>query len=212
MGKTKKTAPFLAAAVLGALFLPVSAFAQTAEKLDAVLDAEQVSFVQAAAIVLPAAGLLPPEAGDDEAFAYARDWFPRRAERDIPIKMGELSHLVMRSFGLSGGLLYALFPGPRYAYRALAWRRLLPFNPDPARTVSGEELLHITGLALSLAGDAEPLDEAPAEVPVSVEVSAPAEVPEPETNEETGMTVEQGTGLSSGSEGVLPYKGEFEVE
>lgn len=155
MGKIKKTGAFLAAAVLGALVLPVAAFAQTAEKLDAVLDTEQISFAQAAAIVLPAAGLLPPEAGEEEAFALARSWLPRRAERDKPIKMGELSHLVMGSFSLSGGFLYVLFPGPRYAYRALAWRRLLPPASDPGRFLSGEELLYITGQVLSLAGDAE---------------------------------------------------------
>jgi hypothetical protein len=73
---------------------------------------------------------------------------------DSPITMGELSHMVMETFHLTGGFMYALFPGPRYAYRALAWRRLLPPNPDPRRFLTGGELLHITGLALSLAGDA----------------------------------------------------------
>jgi hypothetical protein len=55
--------------------------------------------------------------------------------------------------------MYALFPGPRYAYRALAWRRLLPPAPDPGRFLSGEELLYTTGQALALAGDAEPWEE-----------------------------------------------------
>jgi hypothetical protein len=135
------------------LFAVAPAFSQIAEKLDAVLDAEQVSCAQAAAIVLPAAGLLPPEVGPEEAFARARDWLPRRAGMDTPITMGELSHLVMRSFGLSGGGLYALFPGPRYAYRALAWRRFLPGRPDPRRTLNGEDLLHIVGQALFHVGE-----------------------------------------------------------
>jgi hypothetical protein len=123
------------------------------------LDTERVSFAQAAALILPAAGLLAPDAGEEAAFAAARDWLPRRAERDIPIKMGELSHLVMRSFALSGGFMYAVFPGPRYAYRAMAWRRLLPPAPDPGRFLTGEELIHITGMVLSLVGD----DPAPEE-------------------------------------------------
>jgi hypothetical protein len=143
--------------------LSAPAFAQTAGRLDLILDAERVSFAQAALIILPAAGLLSPDAGEEEAFAYVRDWFSRRAAgQDLPIKtgdsikMGELSYLVMRSFNLSGGLMYALFPGPRYAYRALAWRRLLPLNADPGRFLSGEELLYITGQVLSLAGGEEP--------------------------------------------------------
>jgi hypothetical protein len=175
------------------LAFPAPAFAQTAEQMDAVLDAEQVSFAQAALVILPAAGLLPPDAGMAEAFAMARPFFPRYADRETPIRMGELAHLVMRSFGLSGGFLYALFPGPRYAYRALAWRRLLPLNPGPYRTVSGEELFYITGQALSHTGEPEPAFP-------------------PETAGETGIDVGPSQGLSSGPEGVMPYQGEFERE
>jgi hypothetical protein len=181
----KKPSVFLLLFIL----LPIAAFAQTAGFLDEVLEAPQVTFGQAAKIVLPAAGLLDPEAGTEAAFTAARAAFPRWAAVDAPISLGELSHLVMRSFGLSGGFMYALFPGPRYAYRALAWRRFLPVRADPYRTVSGEELLYITGQALSHRGE-----EAPAFA-----------LPEP-------LRAGQGQGLSSGSEGVLPYRGEFESE
>jgi hypothetical protein len=111
------------------------------------------------------------------------------------ISMGELSHLIVRSFGLSGGFMYGLFPGPRYAYRALVWRRFLPLNADPGRTVSGEELLYITGRVLSYAGDGE--------LPPA---SAAEETPD------TRLNVEQGQGLSSGPEELQPYTGEFEVD
>jgi hypothetical protein len=184
MKTTRRTATALI--LLGAALFSAPAFAQTAERLDAVLDAERVSYAQAAAIVLPAAGILDPEAGDTAAFTQARDWLPRRAEQDGPITMGELSRLVMGSFKLSGGFLYALFPGKRYAYRALAWRRFLPPNADPGRFLNGEELLYITGQVLSFTGDREALWET--------------------------LKVGQGQGLSSGSEGALPYEGEFEVD
>jgi hypothetical protein len=182
MKTAKMTGLFLL--LLMALLLPAPAFAQTAERLDAILDTERVSYAQAAAVILPAAGLLDPEAGEAAAFAAAGSWLPHRAERDGPIAMGELSRLIMGSFNLTGGFMYALFPGPRYAYRALAWRRLLPPNSDPARFLTGEELLHITGLVLALAEDGEAIPD----------------------RLETG----QGWGLSSGSEGILSYEGEFE--
>jgi hypothetical protein len=60
---------FLAAVPLGMLFFSTPARAQTAEKLDALLNTERVSFAQAAGLILPAAGLLAPEAGETEAFA-----------------------------------------------------------------------------------------------------------------------------------------------
>jgi hypothetical protein len=144
----------LFAAALVIIF-PATALSQTAARLDAVLEAERVSFAQAALVVLPAAGLLSPEASPAEAFARAREFFPGGADMDGPLSLGELSHLVMRSFGLSGGFMYAAFPGPRYAYRALAWLRLLPPGADPGRTVSGEELLYITGRALSHRGEGD---------------------------------------------------------
>ncbi|MDR1238675.1 MAG: hypothetical protein LBK27_01045 [Treponema sp.] len=183
----KRISGFFGRCVLIFLLPVAAASAQTAEKLDEVLAAGQVSFAQAAGIILPAAGLLEPEAGPDEAFAQARDWFPRRAERDTPIKLGELSFLVMRSFSLSGGFMYALFPSPRYAYRALAWRRFLPPNADPAQLVSGEELLYITGRVLA---DAE----------------------ERQAGFEAGTEVKPGMGLSSGTEGIHLYQGEFQID
>jgi hypothetical protein len=137
------------------VFLPVTAFAQTARQMDALLETKAVSFSQAAGIIIPAAGLLEPEAGPEAAFERAREWLPRRAEPEAPISMGELSQMVMGAFGLSGGFMYAISPGPRYAYRALAWLRLLPPRPDPYRRVSGEELLYITGRVLAHAGEAE---------------------------------------------------------
>jgi hypothetical protein len=139
--------------ILCGIFAAAGAAAQTAGRMDAILDTERISFAQAASVILPAAGLLSPEAGEDEAFAAARQWLPRGAERDKPIKTGELSRLVMGSFTLSGGFMYALFPGSRYAYRALAWRRFLPPNADPYRTLSGEELFYIVGRVLSVTGD-----------------------------------------------------------
>jgi hypothetical protein len=164
--------------------VPVAAAsAQTAEKLDAVLAAKQVTFGQAAGIILPAAGLLAPDAGTEDAFAIARFWLPHRTDMNVPITMGELSHLIMKSFSLSGGFMYAIFPGPRYAYRALVWRRFLPGNADPGRSLSGEELLYITGRALAFVEE-----------------------------KEAGTAVKPGTGLSSGPEDIQPYQGEFQVE
>ena len=56
------------------VLLPAAAFAQTAERLDAVLEAKEGSFAQAAAVILPAAGLLDPGAELDAAFEQAIPW------------------------------------------------------------------------------------------------------------------------------------------
>ena len=197
-----------------ALLFPAAGAAQTAEWLDAILDTSQVTFAQAASVVLPAAGLLDSEVGAGEAFAQARSVFPRRSEPEAPIRMGELSHLIMRSFGFSGGFMYAIFRGPRYAYRALVWRRFLPVNPDPYRTVTGEELLYIVAKALNHAGETEPVLTLPAsrEEPVPAAEVEPESEPQTESSQEQKVEVKPGQGISSGLEDVLPYEGEFELE
>ena len=49
--------------------LPALGFAQAAGRLDAILGTKQVTFAQAASVILPAAGLLDPAAGEEAAFA-----------------------------------------------------------------------------------------------------------------------------------------------
>jgi hypothetical protein len=54
----------------------------------------------------------------------------------------------MAAFGFRGSFLYALFPGPRYAYRELSYLNILPPRQDPAWPVAGERLLLILGRAM----------------------------------------------------------------
>jgi hypothetical protein len=59
----------------------------------------------------------------------------------------------MRAFNIPGSFLYALFPGPRYAFRELDYLDLIPGRKDPAAKVSGERLLIILGRVLSHTGE-----------------------------------------------------------
>jgi hypothetical protein len=140
---------FFCVFLLSALF---SGFlgAQTAGELDAILDTPAVSNEQAARFVLAAAEVLPAGVSGADAFLYAREnnWFPKKAEPGGAITLGRLSYLIMKAFRLRGGFLYAVFPGPRYGYRALVRRELIQGFADPALRVSGERLLHIIGRVL----------------------------------------------------------------
>jgi hypothetical protein len=66
--------------------------------------------------------------------------------------LGEAAFLVTGAFGIKGGLMYTLFPGPRYAYRELLYRKIIQGRADEGFTVSGERLLRIIGQALALTG------------------------------------------------------------
>jgi hypothetical protein len=197
MGITVKK-PFIFA-VLAALSVSL-AHPQTAAFMDALLDSPAVTFNQAAAFVLAAAGAAPDNVSPEEAFARVRPWLSRWAAADAPIAMGELSYLFMRAFNLRGGFMYMIFPGPRYAYRALAYYRLLPGSADPGRMVTGEELLYIGSRVLTHTGEEAALarDEAR-----RVQEEAAASL-------KAGVGPSQG--LSVGAEGTEHYEGEFEIE
>jgi outer membrane protein OmpA-like peptidoglycan-associated protein len=127
--------------------------AQTAAEMDVILSTPAVNFAQASRFVLT----LADAADETSAAAYdiAREsgWLPKRASGDRPIKLGELCFLIMNAFHIKGSFLYAMFPGPRYAFRELDYLRLIPGRRDPAMKVSGERLLQILGMVQSYRGD-----------------------------------------------------------
>jgi outer membrane protein OmpA-like peptidoglycan-associated protein len=160
--------------------------AQTAGELDLLLETREVSFAQASRFVLAVADAVDEktETGAAYALAVERKWLPRRAEGtpDAPIKLGELCFLIMKAFDMKGSFLYALFPGPRYAFRELDYLKLIPVRRDPAITVSGEGFLQILGMAAAYTGANRTAAETPEipkiieteESPPVVETAAPA--------------------------------------
>jgi hypothetical protein len=120
-------------------------FAQTAAELDVILETEEISFAQASRFVLAAAEEADEktEAGLVFDLARERGWLPKRAGPDSPIKLGELCFLIMGAFNIKGSFLYAVFPGPHYAYRELNYFGVIPGRRDPGIKVSGERLLQI---------------------------------------------------------------------
>jgi hypothetical protein len=128
---------------------------QTAAALDDLLDSREITWAQACRFVLPAAGALGEHSAAQAAFDAAREkgWLPKGAEADSPVKLGGLSFLIIQSFSIKPSVLYALFPGPHYAYRQLDYLGLIPGPQDPALTVSGEELMQILGRVFDYRGE-----------------------------------------------------------
>jgi hypothetical protein len=145
-------------AIVGLFFLllPAVLSAQTAAELNTVLETSAVTCAQAARFVLTSADVVPEESfAGDAAFeqAVANRWLPSAAAADDPVRLGDLSFLLMRAFQVRGGLMYTLRPGPRYAFRTMVSRSLIQGTSDPAMTVSGERFLRILGNVLSYKGE-----------------------------------------------------------
>ncbi|MDR1058006.1 MAG: OmpA family protein [Treponema sp.] len=161
--------------------------------MDILLETEAVSFGQAARFVLDTANQIDPGSASG-AFALARQkgWLPEKAQEDGSIRTGELSFLIMNAFDMQGSFLYRLFPGPRYAFRELDYRGLLPGRRDPALRVSGEGLLRILSMTSAYLGRAEAEVPAPQDVPAetAATVPPPPETPPPSLQERREETAE----------------------
>jgi outer membrane protein OmpA-like peptidoglycan-associated protein len=151
--------PFATLLLLTAALFPApGAVAQTAAELERVLALPAVSCGDAARFVLGAAGTALPETAKDSAagayrFATERGWLPEKAAAEEPASLGDVSFLIMRALNIEGGLMYSLFPGPRYAYRELAYLKIIRGRSYSTMTVSGQRLLRIISRALDYAGD-----------------------------------------------------------
>ncbi|MCI1208836.1 MAG: hypothetical protein LKF96_05265 [Treponema sp.] len=138
------------------LFLSVFAtgiiFSQEAQFLDGILSAGTVKWSDAVTLVLSAADRLPEDAITDENQAWKifekENWFKKLPEKQQPVSTAEYSYLIAKSFGMKGGIWYSLFPSPRYAFRELEFRGILPAATDPGTKIDGSTALYILQNAL----------------------------------------------------------------
>jgi hypothetical protein len=152
-------------ALLAALALwvlpPARLAAQSNAFVDRLLETPQATLGQAAYLLLTARGVVPEKATPEQAAETlaAQGWdTPALAPAD-PVTLGQYCFLLMQAYAVQGGLMYRIAPGPRYASRELAYRRLIRGKAYPNRTLSGEEALAILrGLLeqLEAAGQAAP--------------------------------------------------------
>jgi hypothetical protein len=154
--KGNAAAVFLPALLV--LFFGGTLHGQTAAELDGLLEGGALTWARACRFVLPAAGVLEEKVSAPAAFEEARlrGWLPKGAAADGALSLGGLSFLIRGAFSIEGSLLYTLFPGPRYAYRQLAYLDLLPGPQDPGLKVSGERFLQILGRVLEYREEGEP--------------------------------------------------------
>jgi len=130
-------------ALLAASVLP--AVAQSNQFIDRLLEQPQATFGASAYLVLAASGLVPAEATEQQALTALNEkgWKLKARGADEPIRLGEYCYLIMKAFELKGGLMYRLFPGPRYAVRELAYLGLVHGKAHGGRYPSGQEAVQV---------------------------------------------------------------------
>jgi len=123
----------------------------TAVEIETLLNTSAVTYAQAARLTLEASDVIATADGE-EAFRYAADrkWLPKNASAHQAARLDGIALLVMRSFGIKGGLFYSISRSPHYAYRELVYKQVVMGRTDPAMAVSGDNFLYMLNRVLSI--------------------------------------------------------------
>ena len=150
--KDRRALLYLLFALCYLLFAASPLFSQTADRLETLLQQEQVSYKDTALLVLEASGQLDAEKqiSADDAFniAIQRGWLPKNTVANNAARLNDLSLLVIQAFEIDGGAFFSLFKNPHYAYRAMVYRGIIQGRSDPQMLVSGDLLLYTVNKAM----------------------------------------------------------------
>ena len=115
------------------------------EKVSEIIKTEKTTFGQAAYLVGVYSGSVEESSDYDKAVSALKEKGVISADVDSnkEINLAELSYLCMQTTEMNGGLFYTLFPGPRYAFRELKARGILPALADPGVKVNGRDAIAV---------------------------------------------------------------------
>ncbi|GAB1432301.1 hypothetical protein MASR2M29_09260 [Spirochaetota bacterium] len=139
------------------ILIGIYAYSQSNEFVDRLLETDSVNYGQAAYLVLVASDNLGEDADEARAFELLQNfgWAADSITAGQVIDLKGYSFLLMQAFGLPGGLMYTLFPSPRYAYRQLVSSLVIQGRSDPVKLVSGEQAIRMLGRIFDVKGIAQ---------------------------------------------------------
>ncbi len=135
--------------LIGVLYLVcvIPLFSQSNELIDSILAEREAKFGVSVYLVLAAANLvdrnIETKNAGEVAVKFLKDagWGIKVKRTDSYITLGEYSLVLMEAFKMKGGIMYTLFPSPRYASRELYYHGFIDGNRDPYRKISGDEVV-----------------------------------------------------------------------
>jgi len=126
--------------------LPAGLSAQSNDVLDVFLNRSEADLGTSAYLVLAAMKDIDESSSIDEALAWMNQSgkFEKIKNPDAgqSISYGEFSYLIMETLNLKGGVMYRLFPGPRYAAREIAYRKWIVGKSIPGRILKPFEVIN----------------------------------------------------------------------
>lgn len=137
--------------LIAGIFISGKVFAQSNAVIDKLLNEKTADFGRSAYMVLSAASLMSDSSDISKTLGFLEkeQWkgLSKKKQNDN-ITLGEYSYLITKAFDIPGGIMYHLFPGPRYAVRELKYMGFVDNNSDPGALVSGDAVVRILGYVL----------------------------------------------------------------
>jgi len=133
------------------IFAAVGLSAQSMEIIDDLLGQESANFGESVYMITVGGGIVDESASISEAMEAASEkkWIRSKTSADDTITLGEVSLLTMKALKIRGGLMYKLFPTPRYAVRELAYLEIFRGEAHPNNEISGEDVVKLLSQAIS---------------------------------------------------------------
>lgn len=130
------------------------AYTQSNEFVDGLLSVNKVNYGQVSYLVLVASDNLSEDADEARAFELLESlgWAPEGSAASDIVPLATYAQILMRAFGMKGGILYTLFPSPRYAYRELSFLQVVQGRADPSETVDGASSVRMLGRIFDVMG------------------------------------------------------------
>ena len=142
--------------LLFALFLVLSAYAQSADVITDILETEEVTFGQVCYLTAVQMNIIDDSVSYEGAVTalYEHGYIPEVEDFDAPVPAVDLAYLYSNLWNIKGGLMYRLTKGsPRYAFRQFQADGIIGADVDPANYVSGEKALSIYTSCISKYSD-----------------------------------------------------------
>ncbi|MFW6250546.1 MAG: hypothetical protein ACOC47_05515 [Alkalispirochaetaceae bacterium] len=127
--------------------LAVALSAQSNQLVDRMLGDEAADTADAAYMALLSADMIEETASPQEALSLARErgWLAQEADGGDPTTFGTFVYMLMEAHGEAGGVMYRIFPGPRYAAKEAAFQNWTVQRRGSGEVISGEVALRVLG-------------------------------------------------------------------
>lgn len=137
-------------------FVATVTWAQSNDRIDELLAQDPAQTDLTAYLILSAAELVDENVAPQEAvdYAIAEGMLSAGTDAAEAVTFGRFSYLLMRSFGVPGGVMYRLVPGPRYAAREVVFQKWSRMRRDTDELLDGETVLRILSVYLNEQGGA----------------------------------------------------------